>query len=155
LSGAVRAELTLDDDRHFEPNSRLTLAGAFGEKEAEVEFLRRQHGRSVLKFIGIDSIDEAEQLIGAELRIRTSDLLPVPEGSFYTFELKGCKVYAAGEYLGTVTDVLDYGGTEILKVDLDEHETLIPFAESYLGKIDLEARRIDVELPEGLRDLNK
>ena len=94
MDGAVRAELTLEDDRHFKRNSRLTLAGAFGEREAEVEFLRRQHGRSVLKFLGIDSIAEAEQLIGAELRIRTTDLLPPPEGSFYTFQLKGCAVYA-------------------------------------------------------------
>jgi 16S rRNA processing protein RimM len=108
-----------------------------------------------LKFLGIDSIAEAEPLIGAELRIRTADLLPPPEGSVYTFQLKGCAVYADGEYIGTVTDVLDYGGTEILKVDLDEQETLIPFAESYLGKLDLEGRRIDVKLPEGLRDINR
>jgi ribosomal 30S subunit maturation factor RimM len=50
---------------------------------------------------------------------------------------------------------VDSGGTEILKVDLGEEETLIPFAQSYLKKVDLEQRRIDVELPEGLRDLNR
>jgi ribosomal 30S subunit maturation factor RimM len=55
-----------------------------------------------------------------------------------------------------VTDVLDMSGSEILKVDReDKEETLIPFAHSYLKKIDLEQRRIDVELPEGLRDINK
>ena len=56
--------------------------------------------------------------------------LPAPkEGWFYTFQLKGCRVFAAdGEYIGTVTDVLDSGGTEILKVDQEKEETLIPFA---------------------------
>jgi ribosomal 30S subunit maturation factor RimM len=70
--------------------------------------------------------------------------------------LKGCRVFAAdGEYIGTVTDVLDSGGTEILKVDLESEETLIPFAQAYLKKIDVERRRIDVDLPEGLRGLNR
>jgi len=70
--------------------------------------------------------------------------------------LKGCRVFAVdGEYIGTITDVLDSGGTEILKVDRENEETLIPFAESYLRKIDLDQRRIEVDLPEGLRELNK
>jgi 16S rRNA processing protein RimM len=70
--------------------------------------------------------------------------------------LKGCRVYAAdGEYIGDVTDVLDAGGSEILKVDRGTEETLIPFAQEYLRSIDLDQQRIEVNLPEGLRDLNK
>ena len=83
--------------------------------------------------------------------------MPAPEeGSYYTFQLKGCQVFAAdGDYIGTVTDVLGSGGAEILKVDREDEETLIPFAQSYMKKIDLDQRRIEVDLPEGLRDLNK
>ena len=83
--------------------------------------------------------------------------MPEPEeGSYYTFDLKGCQVFAAGgDYIGIVTDVMDSGGNRILKVDREEEETLIPFAESYLKSIDLDQRRIEVDLPEGLRDLNK
>jgi ribosomal 30S subunit maturation factor RimM len=62
---------------------------------------------------------------------------------------------ADGKSLGTVTDVLDSGGTHILKVDGNEGEVLIPFAQAYLRKVDLGQRRIEVELPEGLADLNK
>jgi len=81
---------------------------------------------------------------------------PPQEGAYYTFHLKGCEVFAAdGDYIGIVTDVLDSGGTGILKVDRGDEETLIPFAESYLKSIDLDRRRIEVDLPEGLRDLNK
>src|SRR6185436_10207813 len=115
----------------------------------------RQHGRCVLKFLGIDSIGDAEKLVGTEVRVRAADLLPVPPGAYYTFQLKGCGVYNNGEYIGTVTDFLDLGGTEILKVDSGNGETLIPFAQSYLKKIDVGAQRIDVDLPEGLRDINK
>jgi 16S rRNA processing protein RimM len=124
--------------------------------DSEIETFKRQHGRSVLKFRGIDNIVEAGKYIGAEVRIPARDLPAAGEGRFYTFQLKGCGVFAGnGEYLGEVTDVLDSGGTEILKVDRGEEETLIPFAYSYLKRVDTEKRRIDVELPEGLRDLNR
>ena len=62
---------------------------------------------------------------------------------------------ADGKSLGTVTEVLDSGGTHILKVDGSGGEILIPFAQSYLRKVDLGQRRIEVDLPEGLVDLNK
>ena len=125
-------------------------------REVEIEFFRRQHGRCVIKFRGIDSISEAEKHIGNEIKI-AEDELPAPEeGAYYTFQLKGCQVFTTtGEFVGTVTDVLDSGGTEILKVDCDDEETLIPFAQSYMKSIDTDQRRIEVELPEGLRGLNK
>jgi 16S rRNA processing protein RimM len=95
-------------------------------------------------------------VIGAELAIREKELPPVEDGSFYTFHLKGCEVVATdGETLGTVTDVLDGGGTSILTVEGKDGEILIPFAQAYLRKMDIEHRRIEVELPDGLRDLNK
>jgi 16S rRNA processing protein RimM len=147
----------LEDDGIFEPGRQVKLfSSAFAEHEREIEFFRRQHGRCVIKLRGVDSIDEAEKLIGAELRIPAGELPATKEGWFYTFHLKGCEVFATdGEYIGTVTDVLDSGGTGILKVDRDNEETLIPFAQAFLKQIDLERRRIEVDLPEGLRELNK
>jgi 16S rRNA processing protein RimM len=155
LKGAVRVDLALDDDRLWQPNRRLIICSAAGDREVEIEFFRRQHGHCVLKIRGIDSITDAEEHVGAELRIRRNDLLPPTTGSYYTFQLKGCSVYVGGENIGTVTDVLELGGTDILQVDRGGEETLIPFAHSYLRKIDVTERRIDVELPEGLRELNK
>jgi len=125
------------------------------EYETEIEFFRRQHGRFVLKLKGIDAISQAEQCRGAEIKIPIS-ALPSPQGSFYTFQLRGCRVFTAdGEYIGYVTDIIESGGTDILKVDNDREETLIPFAEAYLKKVDLSERRIEVDLPEGLRGLNR
>ena len=155
MNGAVRIELTLEDDRLFSPGRGVTLAGT-NEREAEIEFFRRQHGRCVIKFRGIDHISDAERLIGAEVRIARSQLSVLEEGWFYTFQLKGCSVFTAnGECLGTITDVLDTGSTQILKVESGNEETLIPFAQEYLRKIDLDQQRIEVDLPEGLRGLNK
>jgi len=135
----------------------VILSGAkSAERKAEIDFFRRQHGRCVIKFRGIDGISEAEKYVGAVIKIPTGDLPEPEEGSYYTFQLKGCRVFTAdGDFIGTITDILDSGGTEILKVDREDEETLIPFAESYLKSIDLDRRRIEVDLPEGLRDLNK
>jgi len=128
-------------------------------RTVKIEFFRRQHGRFVMKFAGIDSIEDAEKIIGAELRVPESEIPAAEEGSFYTFHLRGCRVYAAhsggDEYIGDVTDIVDGGGTQLLQVGSGKDETLIPFAESIVKKVDLAARRIEVELPKGLRELNK
>jgi len=160
LQGAVRVERTFEDDRVMEPGRRLQMLAEGQERTVEIEFFRKQHGRFVMKFCGIDSIEDAEKIIGAELRIPEEELPPPEEGAFYTFHLRGCRVYAVSndpvgeEFIGEVTDVLD-SGTPILKVGSGKDEMLIPFAETMVRKIDLAGRRIEVELPEGLRELNK
>src|SRR5262245_14197991 len=152
----MRIEVILDDDRVLAPGCRLTLLRE-GEKESfEIEFSRRQHGHRILKLRGIESIEEVERRVGAELGVAEEELPPAEEGFFYTFQLKGCAVVTThSEPLGTVTDVLDSGGTYILKVDGKDGEILIPFAHSMLRKVDLGQRRIEVDLPDGLRDLNR
>jgi 16S rRNA processing protein RimM len=164
LRGVVRVDLILDDDRVLESGRPIQMVIDGKGRTVEIEFFRRQHGRFVMKFAGIDSIEDAEKIIGAELRIQKNELPEPKEGSFYTFHLRGCKVYAVHgkdgknskeDYLGDVTDVVDGGGTQLLQVGSGKEETLIPFAESIVRKIDLAARRIEVELPEGLRELNK
>jgi 16S rRNA processing protein RimM len=152
----MRIETLLEDDRVFESKRKVMVLRGTGKEDSEIEFSRKQHGRQILKLRGINSISEVEPLVGAELAILETDLPPAAEGSFYTFQLKGCQVVAAdGEALGAVIDVLDGGGTPILKVDGKEGEMLIPFAQAFLLKIDLEQRRIEMNLPDGLRDLNK
>jgi 16S rRNA processing protein RimM len=152
----VRIEPILDDDRVFEPGRAVTVFRGASSEDSEIEFSRRQHGRLVAKLRGIDSIEQAERLVGAELRIPEEQLPPAEEGLFYTFHLKGCAVSTPdGDHLGEVTDVLDNGGTPLLKVEGPDGEILVPFAEAYLRKVDLEGRRIEVDLPDGLRDLNK
>ena len=151
----MRVEVLLEDDRVFESGRKLTVIRGIGTEDSEIEFSRKQHGHLVVKLRGVDSISAVEKLVGSELAVLEKDLPPVEEGSFYTFQLKGCQVVAGDETLGTVTDVLDGGGTPILKVEGRDGEILIPFAQSFLRKMDLEQRRIEMSLPDGLRDLNR
>ncbi len=147
----------LEDDAIFGAGRRIVLSGAkIAERGAEIDYFRRQHGHCVAKFRGIDSIADAEKFVGAEIKIPAGELPAPREGWYYTFELKGCDVFTGnGEYVGSLTAVLDWGGSRILKVDRENEETLIPFAQSFLRRIDLDQRRIEVDLPEDLRDLNK
>jgi 16S rRNA processing protein RimM len=155
-------DLILDDDRVLDAGRQIQMEIGGSRRTVKIEFFRRQHGRFVMKFAGIDSIGDAEKIIGAELRIPESEIPAAEEGSFYTFHLRGCRVYAIhggdesrDEYIGDVTDIVDGGGTQLLQVGSGKEETLIPFAESIVKKVDLAARRIEVELPKGLLELNK
>ena len=155
-------DLILDDDRILDTGREIQMEIGSSWRTVKIEFFKRQHGRFVMKFAGVDSIEDAEKIIGAELRIPESEIPAAEEGSFYTFHLRGCRVYAihngdgsTDEYIGDVTDIVDGGGTQLLQVGSGKEETLIPFAESIVKKVDLAARRIEVELPEGLLDLNK
>jgi len=158
----MRVETILEDNRVFEPGTRVMVVQGKTADEREIEFSQIQHGRRIVKLRGIDSISQVEPLVGAELALPEDRLPATEDGQFYTFHLKGCRVVTeAGEDLGEVTDVLDTGGTggtEILQVEDSEGkrgELLIPFAEAYLREVDVEGRRIVVDLPAGLRDLNR
>jgi 16S rRNA processing protein RimM len=128
-------------------------------EDGEIEFLRSQHDRKVLKLRGIDSIAQAERLVGWEVAIPEAKLPAAPEGQFYTFHLRGCEVTSPeGERLGKVTGILgtdpETDGTPILQVEGPRGEILVPLAVSYIKSVDLKNRLIIAELPEELRDLN-
>ena len=112
------------------------------------------HGATLIfKFHGIDSISDAESLRGAEVRIPRSQRAALEPGEFYQEDLVGCEVVErrTGASLGRVLGWQDSGGPGLLVVD---GGLLIPFARSICVEIDPAARRIAVELPEGLKDLN-
>jgi len=107
----------------------------------------------VFKFRGIDSISEAESLYGVEVRVPASQRIALDEGEYFESDLVGCEVIdkATGEPLGKVSAWDDGGGSGLLVVG----DLLIPFARSICVEIDPAARRIAVELPAGLKDLNR
>ena len=114
------------------------------------------HGDQVIfKFKGVDTISDAEKLRGADVLIPLDERPEIPEGEFYRSDLVGCEVIAHdGQPLGVVESWQETGGTPLVEVKKkDGKELLIPFAKSIFTKIDLNQRRIEVNLPEGLLDL--
>ncbi len=123
-----------------------------GEKR-EVEEAWYHLQTLVLKFRGTDTITDAEALYGAEVRIPASQRISLDEGEYFESDLIGCEVVdrASGESLGRVTAWDDGGGSGLLVVG----DLLIPFARSICVEINPAGKRITVELPEGLKDLNR
>jgi 16S rRNA processing protein RimM len=116
-------------------------------------------GRIVLKFEGIDSISQATELRGSEVRIPLEQRAILPDDEYYHSDLLGCEVvdHATGRLIGKVTGWQDHGGPGLLEVSDDEKkgEILVPFARSICKDIDVARKRIRVDLPEGLLDLNR
>lgn len=114
--------------------------------------------QAIFHFEGCDSISDAEKLAGLDVQVPLSERLALPSGSYYVTDLIGCEVWESAARIGTLRDVQFTGeetaGTPLLVVDTPKGELLIPLAEEICRRVDLAARRIEVVLPEGLRELN-
>jgi len=116
-------------------------------------------GGIVLQFAGVDSISAAEELKGLVVAIPQADRAPLAADETYIGDLIGCVLVdvagAATVNVGEIEDVdRSAGPVPLLVVRGASGEVLIPFAKSYLRKLDLEGRRVEMALPEGLVDLN-
>jgi 16S rRNA processing protein RimM len=121
----------------------------------ELESAWEHKGDWVLKFRGIDCIDAAERLRGAELWVSREERGRLAEGEYFQSDLLGCQVVekGTGEILGIVEGWQQYGGPPLLEVKREGREVLIPFVSAICQDIDLVSRVIRVEMPEGLLDL--
>jgi len=127
----------------------------------EVELINHwpHKGGIVLHFAGLDSISAAETLKGLIVAIPSSERAALDEDEVYIGDLIGCTLVdvagAAPVIVGEIEEVdRTAGPVALLVVRGAVGEVLIPFAKSYVQKIDLEARRVEMALPEGLVDLN-
>jgi len=116
-------------------------------------------GGIVLHFAGVDSIGAAENLKGMTVAIPRAERAPLAESEVYISDLIGCLLVdvagAAPVEVGAIDDVdRTAGPTPLLVVRGGHGEVLVPFAKSYLRKLDLAAQRVEMALPEGLIDLN-
>jgi 16S rRNA processing protein RimM len=120
----------------------------------EIDEVWPHNGNWILKFAGVDSIAAAERFRGADLWIPESERGALPEGDFFESDLVGCTVVdkATGRHLGPVEGFEYYGGPPLMALTVDHRPVLVPFVNS-LCQVDLAARIILVDVPEGLLDL--
>lgn len=154
--GEVAVELHTDVPDRFRPGMRLSaLAEDGSRRELEIEELWPHQNRLVLKFAGVDSIAEAEPLVGAELQVPSERRAELEPGWSYVSDLVGCTVFDRDREVGKVSDVrLGAGEAPLLVVSSGAKEYEVPFAEAYLSRLDVAGRRIEMILPEGMLDVN-
>ncbi len=148
--GELTAVALSSKPERYESLRRVYLSG----KPFEVESAWFHDGGLVLKFLGVDTISDAERLSGAEVSVPVAERIPLEPDEYFQSDLIGCEVVdrKAGRTLGRVEAWQDAGGSGLLVV---EGGLLIPFARSICVEIDPETKRIAVELPDGLRELNR
>ena len=169
--GEILADLLTDFPERFSTNKHVFLApeGKPGSRTPiQVEShwlpLGKNAGRIVLKFSGVDSIEAAEALAHFDVIIPPEERITLEEGAVYISDLIGCTVVSAGQTVGVIEDVqfatspdgsarLTDAAPILAVQSLSGKEILIPFVRDFLGRIDLEARRVEMNLPAGLLDI--
>lgn len=155
-SGEVKLRLFGFEGIDLARVERIFIGREGDAKEFVVESARPCGRDFILKLAGVDSLPQADRLADSDVWIAESALPSLETGGFYVFELVGCRVIdPAGDEVGTVSDVILVGAGSLLAVDRGGREVLIPFHESFCKEVNLSAKEIRVDLPEGLLDLNE
>jgi len=160
--GEVAVELQSDVPERFAAGMKLlALAKTPPEtqdlrRELQVEDLWPHQGMLVLKFAGVDSISDAEILVGAELQVPRSQRAELETGWTYVSDLVGCVVLDHGRQVGRIEDVQFGAGEAPLLIVTSEAGTKfdVPFAETYLEAVDVARRQVRMNLPEGMLEIN-
>ncbi len=157
--GEVLAELHTDFPERFEERRQLSgLAPDGSRRELQLEEHWFHKGGVVLKFAGVESISDAERLARLELQVPREDRTQLEPGAAYVSEVVGCEVWLTGagepQWLGMVAEVqFGAGEAPLLVIRREEQEFLVPYAEEFVKATSFAERRIEMELPEGLLDL--
>jgi 16S rRNA processing protein RimM len=142
-------------EERFAAGATLWTRSARGDEALTIGSVRVQNGRPVIGFDGFATIEDAERLAGLELRVPEDTLLPLQPGTFYQHQLVGCIVETVdGERVGPVTRVSGGAAGSLLVVDGQRGEVLIPMAAAICVEIDVAARKVRIDPPEGLLELN-
>ena len=142
-------------DERFKPGSVLSVRRDGAIERVEIESVRFHRGRPIIGLAGIVTMNAAEALAGMELRVSIDALQSLPAGSYYHHDLIGCSVETPRrEPIGRVKAVEGEGVGSRLVVERSDGDVLIPMVEGICVDIDVGGRKVVVEPPEGLLDLN-
>jgi 16S rRNA processing protein RimM len=155
VRGEVVVEALSDVPGRLERGSSLLLvrdAQAPGLPAASVTVASGRPHKSgvVVRFAGVEDRDQAEALRGAWLEVPRAAVPEAPPGTYYHYELLGCRCFDRDCELGRVVELAEDGGGLLLIVADGERRVPVPFVREFLREVDVEAGRIELELPPGL-----
>jgi 16S rRNA processing protein RimM len=156
--GEVAAETHSDVPGRFAEGMKLFALPKAEEarRELEVEDLWPHKGLVVLKFRGIDSMSDAELLVGSELQLPSTERASLEPGWNYVSDLIGCTVLDHVQEIGRIEDV-QFGAGEaplLIVANRAGKKFDVPFAEAYLDGVDIAQRQVRMSLPEGMLEIN-
>jgi 16S rRNA processing protein RimM len=138
----------------FKPGNTLLLGPAGRTERRTICEVRFHQGRPIVRFEGVETMNDAEALAGAELWLTAEAAGPLPDGTYYRHDLVGCEVVDVnGTGLGPVSGVEGTLDRSYLVVKTAGGDVMIPMVAEFCVGVDLAARRITVQLPDGLLDV--
>jgi len=143
-------------EERFAAGASVWAKSTRGEQQLTIVSLRVQNGRPIVGFVGFDRIEDVEGLAGQELRVPEDELQPLQPGTYYEHQLVSCVVETTGgDIVGEVAKVEGGAGGSRLVIDGPRGEILIPLAVDICVEIDVARKRIRIDPPEGLLELNE
>ncbi|MEL6676111.1 MAG: ribosome maturation factor RimM [Bacteroidota bacterium] len=153
LKGEIKAVFDVHDIREYLKVKKLHLA----KKDAPIEVRKvkriavQKAKQLIIKFEGVNYRDEAEALTGSTVYFPMADLPELEEGRFYYFQVIGFAIEDKTHGpLGTISQIIDGPAQDILVMDYQGKEILIPMTDEFVGEADMEAKKVMTALPEGL-----
>lgn len=138
LKGVVKVEAYSDDTSRWRAFRTLGIGG----RSYNVEEVSAESGFVYVKLGGVDTVEDAEKLRGLSVTAARAELPPPPEGRFYIADLLGSDVYADGDRIGELVDVLQYGSADVYVVKTEDGTVSFPALKATLREIDAEQGRI-------------
>ena len=143
IRGEVKVLPWLDSPEDLCDFDRCQIDG----KEFEIEACRVQKTCNLVKLSGIDTMEAAQAMRGKKIMLYRED---IDDEVIFAAELIGVEVFADGEKIGRIKEVLDYPGNSVYVVK-GEHEYMIPAVKAFILDTDMEANTMQVRLIEGMR----
>lgn len=151
IRGEVKVYPTTQDPSRFQNMKEIILDTGEEKKVLQVASARFFKNLVILKFKGIDSINDIEKYKGMDLLVTRENAIPLEEGEYYIADVIGAKVITdTGEEFGELKDVLQTGANDVYVVEHEGKEVLLPVIPDCVLERDLENKLVTVHIMEGL-----
>ena len=152
LKGEVKVKPYTDDSKRFGKLKKVLVDFNGNLVSYDIEQVRYQQDMVLLKLKTIDSIEQAEKLKNHYIKIPRSEAKSLEDGEYFIADLIGCEVHE-NELLGVLDDIFTAGAGDVYVIKRKgKKDLLLPALSSVIKNVDIEGRRIDVEIPRGLDD---
>lgn len=151
IRGEVKVFPTTDDAARFKKLKKVLLDTGKEQLELEVQSVKFFKQFVILKFKGIDNINDIEKYKGKSLLVPREDAVPLGDDEYYIADLIGMEVFAGDERFGVIKDVMETGANEVYIIDSDKHgEVLVPAIRQCILDVDVENKKMQIRLMDGL-----
>lgn len=153
LRGEMKVRPFTEDKKRYEELEKILIDIKGDYKEYDIESVRYQKDIVLLKLKGVDDIDAAEKLKNNYIYIQREDAKDLQEDEYFIADLIGLEVFENETLVGTLDDVFTAGASDVYVIKRKgKKDLLLPALKSIVKKVDVENKRIDVEIPRGLED---